>query len=258
MVRKAQFAGAFYPSEKEELRSTIEQYLDRAKAPKISKSIKAMIVPHAGYMYSGPIAAFAYKLLQNKDYQDIILLGPSHSASVQDLALCTFSEWETPFGKIPVSKKQNRLLTNPLVQQSDIAHIAEHSIEVQLPFLQTVLEEFAIVPIATGFVEDHKEAAEVITTLLNEDVLLIVSTDLCHYLPYNAAQSIDKSTIDSILHRNMDISHDRACGADCIKILMHLATINSWKAQLLDYRNSGDTSGIKDQVVGYASIVFTA
>jgi len=257
MIRPMQFAGSFYPSSSLELESMIEAFLKNATPQKPDGKIQAIISPHAGYIYSGLVAAYGYKLLQNNQYKEVILLGPSHQVPCQGLAICDFNEWETPLGNVPVSKNNESILKYKMVQLLNKAHIAEHSIEVQLPFLQTVLKKFSILPITTGSIEKHKEVAETLNKYSKDTTFIIVSSDLSHYLPYDDAQRIDNKTTESILDGELDISHDRACGADGILILMHLAKMNNWKATLLDYRNSGDTAGDKQAVVGYASIAFT-
>jgi AmmeMemoRadiSam system protein B len=256
MTRDMQFAGTFYPQDKNELLGLIHKYLDNAKPVSGTGTLKALIIPHAGYPYSGPVASFGYKLLQNKKFKEIILLGPSHQIPVQGLAFCDYKEWETPLGKVSISDKNNLLAKEKSFHIQNEAHLHEHSIEVQLPFLQIVLESFSIIPIATGFIEKNSEIAEILSKYISKATLLIVSSDLSHYLPYAAAQSLDRKTINSILSGNTNISHDQACGADGITILMKIAKKKNWKATLLDYRNSGDTAGMKDQVVGYTSIAF--
>ncbi len=270
-TRPAAFAGSFYPEDPKELQETIKKYLNEVEIEKIKGDIKALIVPHAGYQYSAPIAAFGYKAIQQSavsgHLSDITLIGPSHRTPFSNFALCDFDTWKTPLGKVKVSQKNKKMQMNEHFSAINEAHMFEHSIEVQLPFLQTVLKrDFQITPILTGKFDDYKEAAGVVKKLTDDETLLIISSDLSHYLPYEEAQRIDKVTISKILNSCLSkpqqkqvksrISSESACGASGINITVELAKQLGWKAKLLDYRNSGDTAGDKDQVVGYAAIVF--
>jgi AmmeMemoRadiSam system protein B len=256
-IRPQVAAGSFYPEDEKELKSQIENYLKSVKKIDFKGSIKAVISPHAGYIYSGPVAAYSYKTIIKKNFREVIIIGLSHQMMFQGIALSNFSFWKTPLGNVPSSSLYKKLEDENSFKLLNEAHVFEHSIEVELPFLQTVIGSFLITPMLTGRINNHKEIAEIISRYIHEKTLIVVSSDLLHYLPYEEANKIDKETIEKILNFDTDIEHERACGADGIIILLELARLLNWKVKLLDYRNSGDTCGDKSQVVGYASIVFT-
>jgi AmmeMemoRadiSam system protein B len=172
------------------------------------------------------------------------------------IALTNFELWQTPLGNIPSSSLYEKLDDKINFKLLNEAHAFEHSIEVQLPFLQTVLKDFRITPLLTGRVDRHKEIAVKLKEYINDNTLLIVSSDLSHYRPYKEAKRCDSETVKQILSLDANIDQEQACGDDGIKILIELAKMLKWKVKLLDYRNSGDTAGDKSQVVGYAAIVF--
>jgi len=255
-IRPATLAGSFYPDDEKEIKKLIKTYLEEANVSKVSGDIKALITPHAGLTCSGPTAAFAYKLIKGKNYQNIIIIGPSHKFMFQGVALANFKFWRTPLGIVNVSKINDKLKSEDNFDLVTEAHIYENSIEIQLPFLQHILSKFEITPLATGRIRDHEEIAQTLKKHINDDTLIIASSDLSHYLPYKDAQKIDKKTTEQIKEFDTDITHEQACGADSIKIIIELAQMLKWKAKLLDYRNSGDTVGDKSKVVGYASFAF--
>lgn len=255
-IRPQAFAGSFYPEDEEELKKSIKSYLSDAKVSEIKGEIRAIISPHAGYPYSAPVAASAFKLIQKSNFREIVIIGTSHKMMFSGMALSNFGFWQTPLGTVPSSSLFKKLEEDFNFQLLNEAHVFEHSIEVQLPFLQSVMKDFYITPIATGRINDHKEIAEKISKFINKDTLIIASADFSHYLPYKEAQKIDKKTIKKIINLKTNINHEESCGANGIIILVELAKLLKWKAKLLDYRNSGDTEGEKNEVVGYASIVF--
>jgi AmmeMemoRadiSam system protein B len=220
---------------------------------------KALIVPHAGYVYSGPIAAHAYARLATgrRTIRRVVLLGPTHRVPVRGLALPTMRAFATPLGVVEVDRKAALLaLTLPQVQESDAAHALEHSLEVQLPFLQAVLDEFRIVPFAVGDATAD-EVADVIGRLWGgPETLIVVSSDLSHYHRYAEARAIDRGTADAILALGPSIDHEQACGATPVNGLLLCARRRGLAPELLDLRNSGDTAGDKSRVVGYASFAF--
>lgn len=253
-TRQPAVAGTFYPGDATELKNLISEFLAAAKL-RIAGKVMGLISPHAGYIYSGPIAAFGYKAIP-KTTKEIILIGPSHHAYFSGLALSDFTSWQTPLGQVAASSSYKGLLSNANFKLSNDAHIPEHSLEVELPFLQEVLGEFEILPIVTGEISEFKSIANDLAKLIDKDTVIAVSSDLSHYLPYDTAVKADKNAIQKILNRKSTILQEEACGADGINILIEIAKLKGWKPKLLDYRNSGDTAGEKDQVVGYASIVF--
>ncbi len=223
-------------------------------------SIKALIVPHAGYIYSGAIAATAYATLRPvaARIRRVILLGPTHHVAVRGLALPDADAFDTPLGRVMLDTDAASVIGRlPQVCVSSQAHAQEHSLEVQLPFLQSVLTDFTLLPLAVGRAT-AQEVAEVLEFLWGgEETLIVISSDLSHYLPYPIAQRVDDETVHTILALEPSISHERACGGTPVNGLMLVAQKHGLVPHLLDLRNSGDTAGTRDKVVGYASFAFT-
>ncbi len=221
---------------------------------------KALIVPHAGYIYSGAVAASAYATLRTitKHIHRVILLGPAHRVMVSGLALPASDAFDTPLGKIMLDTAAiNAISKMPQITINELAHAQEHSLEVQLPFLQSILTDFTLLPLAVG-TASSEEVAEVLDTLWGgEETLIVISSDLSHYLPYATAQRVDEKTVASILKLRQPIEHEHACGGTPISGLIVAARKHNLMPRLLDLRNSGDTAGSRDKVVGYAAIAFT-
>ena len=257
-VRPPAVAGMFYPNNKKQLAHDVQQLLARASAFDLLP--KALIVPHAGYMYSGAIAATAYATLlpYAAQIRRVVLLGPTHRVAVRGLALPGADAFDTPLGRVTLDAESARTLAHlPQVTISAQAHALEHSLEVQLPFLQSVLPEFTLLPLAVGMAT-AEEVAEVLETVWGgEETLIVISSDLSHYLPYATAQRVDQATAQSILNLHQPIPHDQACGGTPISGLIVAAQKHHLAPHLLDIRNSGDTAGSHDQVVGYAAFAFT-
>lgn len=257
-TRPAACAGLFYPRAGAELRQLVERYL--ADAPPVTVHPRAIVVPHAGYPYSGPVAAAAYAAVRNvRDQVDrVLLLGPAHRVRMNGLGATSATGFETPLGTIPVDRPlTERLLGLPAVHVADAAHAQEHALEVQLPFLCAVLERFTIVPLVVGRAT-HDEAAGVIELALDQPgTLVVVSTDLSHFHDYETARQVDAETSASIVARapeRLDVS--RACGHVALGGLLVVARRRGWSVAALDLRNSGDTGGPLDRVVGYGAYVF--
>ncbi|MCB0366439.1 MAG: AmmeMemoRadiSam system protein B [Bdellovibrionaceae bacterium] len=257
-VRQPAVAGAFYPSSPELIRAQIQEFM--GLAAEVQWQAKALVVPHAGYIYSGPIAAQAYQSLTalGSTPSRVILLGPSHRVPVRSMALPSASSFLTPLGSVAIDHQAAKTLGSlEFVELSDEAHAFEHSLEVQLPFLQTILgQDFQILPLVVGHASPEQicQALELVT---DKDSLIVVSTDLSHYLSYRLAQSVDQETVSAILKFQSDvIEPNRACGAYPLKGLMKYAQKMGWKPELLDLRNSGDTAGDKDRVVGYGALLY--
>lgn len=251
-------AGLFYPDDPAALRRDVQQFVAAAGAPAPSAAApKALIAPHAGYVYSGPIAGQAYARLQPwaGRIRRVVLLGPVHRVPVRGLALPSAGRFDTPFGSVEVDREAVARLTDlPQVTISDRAHAAEHSLEVHLPFLQQVLGHFTLVPLAVGDAT-LDEVAEVLARLWgNEETLIVVSSDLSHYLPYATARAADRATVDTMLALDPTLDHAQACGATPVNGLLALARRRGLRAELLDLRNSGDTAGDRGRVVGYAAL----
>ena len=255
-VRKAAVAGSFYPGDARELDATVQYHLSKTSPPQRPPP-KAIIAPHAGYIYSGPVAATAYACLAPVAARitRVVLLGPCHRVPVKGLAVSGADAFATPLGNVPLDKEAARsILDLPQVQVFDATHEQEHSLEVHLPFLQVVLKEFALVPLVVGNAS-HEEVAEVIERLWgSSETLVVISTDLSHYLDYDAARRMDSATCRAIENLTPDtIGHDQACGRIPVKGLLALAKRRRLKISTVDLRNSGDTAGPRDRVVGYGS-----
>ena len=257
-IRSPAVAGMFYPAEADILARDVRAMLAAAKPCEYSP--KALIVPHAGYVYSGPIAASAYAALKNAAarIRRVVLLGPTHRVAVRGLALPGADTFTTPLGAVRVDVEAAQAIAHlPQVTVSPQAHALEHSLEVQLPFLQAVLRDFKLLPLAVGMATPE-EVAEVLELLWGgEETLIVISSDLSHYLPYDVAKRVDSATVQSILELKHPISHEQACGGTPINGLLVAARHHRLAPHLLDLRNSGDTAGPRDGVVGYASFVFT-
>ncbi len=263
-LRPAAVAGTFYPKAPTALAAAVGACLHAAagsQGPAGSTPPKAVIVPHAGYVYSGAIAAAAYaRLAVGRDViRRVVLLGPTHRVPVRGLALPSARAFATPLGEVAVDlDAATAALGLPQVRASDAAHALEHSLEVQLPFLQAVLGAFQIVPFAVGDATPE-EVAEVIDLLWGgPETLFVVSSDLSHYHRYADAQAIDRATAEAILGLSPDLDHEQACGATPINGLLLSARRRGLAPELLDLRNSGDTAGDRSRVVGYASFAFVA
>lgn len=258
IVRPPAVAGMFYPADPQQLAHDVAGFLTAAPARQLAP--KALIAPHAGYIYSGAIAGSAYATLKSiaPRIRRVILLGPTHRVAVRGLAMPDADAFETPLGKVMLDRAAMRSVAHlPQVVISDAAHAQEHSLEVQLPFLQSMLNDFTLLPLAVGMATAD-EVAEVLETVWGgEETLIVISSDLSHYLPYAAARLIDGKTAEDIVEMRQPIDHEQACGGTPISGLIVAAGRHHLKPQLLDLRNSGDTAGSHNQVVGYAAFAFT-
>jgi len=279
-VRAPAVAGLFYPADKTVLSQTIDGLLERAPAHYVSH-LKGLVCPHAGYPFSGLTAASAYKTLAGRDIQTVIILGPSHYAGFQGASLPNANAYQTPLGIVPISEKAQRLVgTGPFVLEprclverpawwtqvqkpappigEDTPETWEHSVEVQIPFLQKTLTNFQVLPVILGDT-DPEQVAKVLAGQIDDKTVVVASSDLSHYHPYDVAKVLDNRCIEAILNLDIDsMKTQEACGKAPILTLMCLAREKGWKAQLLDCRNSGDVTGDKDRVVGYTAIAFYA
>jgi len=254
-------AGSFYPGNTSELDSSVQDYLDQVEQGQCQSKPLALIVPHAGYIYSGPIAASGYKQLipYAQDINRVVLFGPSHRVPLMGIASSSADTFVTPLGEIPLDRETiKRVNQLPFVEQYDEAHQLEHSLEVQLPFLQKILPEFTLVPLVIGQVNDQ-QVSEVIETLWqDENTLFLISSDLSHYLTYEQARKCDQATCQAIEEfQPQNINYEQACGRSGIAGLLLSAQKHHLHVQRLDLRNSGDTAGDKDRVVGYGCWAFT-
>jgi AmmeMemoRadiSam system protein B len=257
-ARKPAVAGLFYPSEPSELRAMIRRDL---AACEVSGAVpKAVIAPHAGYVYSGPVAASAYARLAlgREKLRRVILLGPSHRVPFRGLAASRDDAFETPLGAVPVDRPAiDTLLELSQVQVLDAAHAQEHSLEVHVPFLQVILGAFTLVPLAVGDAGPGEVAEVLLSVWGGEETAIVVSSDLSHYHDYETAQRLDEATSRAIeTLRPEDIQYEDACGRDPVNGLLHAARARGLSATTLDLRNSGDTAGSRDRVVGYGAYAF--
>jgi len=254
-VRAPAVAGLFYPDGATQLADSVDELL-RQIAGENAEGLRALICPHAGYRYSGPVAASAFAQLRGKSVERVLLMGPSHRVAFRGVALAEVDEFETPLGRMPLVDGTSLLTNDGVFVRLDAAHEAEHSLEVQLPFLQRLLNHFSLVPLVFGEV-DELAVAESLRPWCTPDSLLVASTDLSHYQPYDKAVQQDRTTIEHILRLEPSaLRHDDACGRGPVRTLLHLARGYRWHAHLLDYKNSGDTAGDKHRVVGYTAIAF--
>lgn len=260
-LRPAAVAGLFYPAAPAPLTAQVDHYLaeasralrtdaDRANVP------KALIVPHAGYVYSGAIAATAYaRLAPARGRIDrVVLLGPAHRVHLEGLALPDSAAFQTPLGPVEVDPRAAELV--PWIPASAIAHAGEHSLEVHLPFLLRVLGSFRIVPLVVGHASTLEVANAIEALWGDERTVVIVSSDLSHYLPYAQGRAEDELTARNIVALDVGIDHAHACGATPVNGLLEVARRKGLVAELLDLRSSGDTAGARDEVVGYGAFAF--
>jgi hypothetical protein len=279
-VRLPAVAGLFYPGDKAALSKAVDSLLASAPEHYIPR-LKALVCPHAGYEFSGQTAAIAYKLLAGRDVQTVVVMGPSHYAWFQGACIPNADAYKTPLGLVPISAKAKALalvapfeLERPCPVQrpgwwpqsprpapeagQDTPETWEHSVEVQVPFLQKVLKNFQIVPIVIGE-PNPAQIAKALANIVDDKTIVVASSDLSHYHTYQAAKELDDRCIKAIREVDIDaMAEQEACGKQPILALLHLARQKSWKAQVLDYRNSGDVTGKKDGVVGYTAVAFYA
>lgn len=257
-VRNPAVAGLFYPDNPQKLRGMLADYLGAVHA---TDSVpKAIIAPHAGYIYSGPVAASAYARISpaRGTITLVVLLGPAHRVGFHGLALSSADYFQTPLGRVKVDQEAVKKISRlPQLQVMDVAHAQEHSLEVHLPFLQEVLGEFSLVPLVVGDA-GPEEVAEVLDSLWGgPETLIVISSDLSHYHDYQTAQQLDRATSKAIEELRLeDIQYDHACGRNPVNGLLQVARRRGLKATTVDLRNSGDTAGPRDQVVGYGAYLF--
>ena len=277
-VRAPAVAGLFYPAGKAELARTIDTLLERAPSHSIPR-LRALVCPHAGYTYSGQTAAIGYKTLVGREVRTVIVLAPSHSAAFEGASVPDAEVYRTPLGDVPISAKARRLAGGgPFVLEprcrvqrpqwwsqspkpvpaagEDTPETWEHSLEVQVPFLQKVLKDFSLLPVIVGDA-DPAQVAKALAGILDDQTVVVASSDLSHFHPYDEAKALDQRCVQAVCDLDLNaMKNQEACGSLPILALMHLAREKGWKAQLLDSRNSGDATGDKSRVVGYAAIAF--
>jgi len=259
-VRPTAVAGLFYPADANVLSDMVNKELAQATVPVEGHIPKALIVPHAGYIYSGEIAASAYSYLKSVQHtiKHVVIIGPSHRVAFNGLALSSADYFTTPLGRIRCDKQaQQKLAHINGVLVSDQAHAAEHSLEVQLPFLQQSLDDFSIIPIVAGNASPELVAQVIETLWGGSETLIIISSDLSHFHDYQTAQQLDSVTSQAIVDLDYDAIHSaNACGCIAVNGLLKFAHRHKLTPTLVDLRNSGDTAGSKDSVVGYGAYLF--
>ena len=256
-VRPAAVAGTFYPADPAGLRESLASAFADARSDD-GPPPKALIAPHAGYVYSGPVAASAYRTLEGRTgIERVVVLGPSHFVPFRGLAVTEAGAFATPLGEVRVDRGGCEVAASAeAVRRSDVPHGPEHSLEVHLPFLQTVLGDVGIVPLVVGDA-GPREVADVLGPLWDDGTLVVVSSDLSHYLDYETAVAVDRRTADAIVALDAAAVGDRdACGSRPIRGLLVAAREREMAARLLDLRNSGDTAGDRSRVVGYGAFAF--
>jgi len=259
-IREPAVAGLFYPDDPVLLQQQVEGLL--AQESQVASPPKALIVPHAGYIYSGPVAASAYMQLTaiREQIQRVVLLGPAHRVGFSGLAATSAQYFSTPLGLVRIDQQaMDDILLLPQVRVFDEAHREEHSLEVQLPFLQAVLnKDFGLIPLVVGDAESA-DVAEVIEKLWGgPETLFVISSDLSHYHDYNTARRLDSATSQAIEQLNPQaIDYHQACGRNPVNGLLVAARHHHLSARTLDLRNSGDTAGGRDRVVGYGAYAFS-
>ncbi|MBN1364345.1 MAG: AmmeMemoRadiSam system protein B [Syntrophaceae bacterium] len=268
-IKKSIIAGSWYPGNPSVLRKDIENYFQSASPLELGGDIVGLIAPHAGYMYSGQIAAHAYNLIRGRKYDVVIIIGPSHRVAFHGVSVFSRGGYETPLGIVPVDEDLAEKLKkiSPIVTDFPGAHLQEHSVEIQLPFLQVALGDFSFLPLVMGDqgADICQELAEAIyKASRGKNVLMVGSSDLSHFYNYNIAKKMDAVILDYLkdsdatgLLKSLESGEVEACGGGPMAVVMLAAQMmKANKAHLLKYANSGDVTGDKNSVVGYASAVF--
>ena len=260
-VRRAAVAGLFYPGSARHLRPTVERYLEAAVIPQSGPTAKAVIAPHAGYVYSGPVAGSAFSCLAGdaEKIRRIVLVGPAHRIRVRGLALPRSDRFETPLGSVPIDEELVAAVAGfDQISVSEEAHAPEHCLEVELPFLQVILGDFSILPLLVSDAAMNDIADVLERVWGGEETRFVISSDLSHYLDYDRAREIDRETANQVVDMQGRIAEHRACGAAAINGLIEAARRQGLLPKVLDLRNSGDTAGDRDRVVGYGAFAFVA
>ncbi len=260
-ARRAAVAGSFYPAHPQRLRSEVEGYLRDARLPALAGEVRAVIAPHAGYIYSGSIAGYSFRALPPLAGRTLYLLGPAHFVHVDGVAAGPYRAMTTPLGSATVAMPViERLLAGGVVYVDAEAHAPEHCLEVELPFLQVLGgDDFQIAPLLFGRVNPERAAQALYDLIVTDDkALVIISSDLSHYHPYDVARRLDAAFLDAVARGDAPAAAlGEACGLMPILTLMLLAARLGWQPHLLDYRNSGDTAGDRARVVGYGAVAYT-
>jgi AmmeMemoRadiSam system protein B len=257
-VREPAVAGLFYPDDPQALRAEVEQLLT-ARTEVADAQDRALIAPHAGYIYSGGVTADAYSRLRRRrdEIRRVVLIGPSHRVYLQGVAISPADAFATPLGDVEIDRElRARLLAGGNVLSAEAPHAMEHSLEVHLPFLQLTLNDFTLVPLVVGVATPRSIADALLELWDVEDTIFIASSDLSHYLSYDEARRVDAATNEQILRRDPSLGFEQACGALPINALLTVARDRDLNVQEISRLNSGDTAGDRERVVGYAAYAF--
>jgi AmmeMemoRadiSam system protein B len=260
-VRLPAVAGQFYPGNPDDLRETIQRYLAEAALSEGLGNVRAVVAPHAGYVYSGPTAGYAFKALAAlpKKTWTVFLLGPAHRVYFSGVALGGYSAFRTPLGDVPVATGRVREMLSraSLYVEASQAHVPEHCLEVEVPFLQVALSDMELVPMLFGQVDPQAVVVDLVEHVGDDD-LIVVSSDLSHHHPYQEARQLDLDLLEALKNGDATgVLGGEACGRAPVVTLMGISSHKGWRPHVLDYRTSGDTAGDKWQVVGYASVAYT-
>ncbi|MFA5323304.1 MAG: AmmeMemoRadiSam system protein B [Smithella sp.] len=268
-VKKSIIAGSWYPGNPSILRRDIENYFNSVSTVELEGEIVGLISPHAGYLYSGKVAAKAYRLILGKKYDAVVVVGPSHRVAFHGVSVFSRGGYETPLGIVPVAEDLAEQIKkiSPIVVDFPAAHLQEHSVEIQLPFLQVALGDFSFLPLVMGDQNEHtcQELAEAIYKASHGKKILIVgSSDLSHFYDYNMANEMDAIAVDYLKNgdavgflKSLESGEVEACGGGPMAVVMFIAhMMKASKTYFMKYANSGDVTGDKNSVVGYASAVF--
>lgn len=268
-IRKSVIAGSWYPGNPQILESDIRHFFENASVEKVKGEIKSIVAPHAGYVYSGQIAGYVYRQLITTVFDDVIIIGPSHRSVLRGVSIFPSGGFETPLGVVKIDKDlaDKLMKASPMISDIPSAHAQEHSVEIQLPFLQVALGEFSFVPLVMG-IQDRETCTELARAIVDavgiKHCLIVGSSDLSHFHSQQKASMLDKGVIrrledfdpDGLL---ADLEEDRveACGGGPMVVAMMAAkALGASKVKVMPYANSGDITGEKDSVVGYASALF--
>ena len=259
-IRPMAVAGTFYPSDPQELGAAVDGFVAQARVEAFPDAVAA-IAPHAGYVYSGPIAGSAYRSIEAplNEVSRVVLIGPSHRVAFHGIALSGYAAFQSPLGVVPIDQPTyTRLRELPFVMVKEEAHAQEHGLEVHLPFLQRVIKsDFALVPMVVGQATPDQVAAAIEAACEGQKTFVLISSDLSHFLDYATAQAKDTQTTEAIVAADLSgIAPDGACGAAAIRGYLATQGAANQRVEVLDLRNSGDTAGGRDRVVGYGAYVF--
>lgn len=264
-IRKPAVAGMFYPADKNKLSDQINLLLDITKSDEHIENITGLVTPHAGYLYSGKTAAYAFNTIANKNYETVIIISPSHREYFPGISIYDGDAYETPLGLVEINKEVKENLISEKIFEGIQGHRNEHAIEVEIPFLQKVLKDFTIVPVVMG--DQNKiygeELAQKLSEVIDDKTLIIASSDLSHFYPREEAKQLDSKVQKRIedfdfdgLQKDLELRNSEACGGGCIVSLMKSANAkNINKSKVLSYSDSGDVTGDISEVVGYLSAV---